>query len=278
MLTVLLASCVASAIGSGVNVIPGLINVNRCAEAKAKDPSVLTVVSIVSSVAHEFDARRELRQKVVDYAQSLQQRQTFRPSVRARNIRFNERPDVRRVCLQSLFVISPWKEFCGQFKTYKHVQLGCLPSKSVFHGIVKEAEIYEDVLIAPTIIDNTTNARELMHALAWSRSRVPWADYVLTSDAGTHIKWDTMIELFPPPGRKDFSLWYLGMASGPNVSKIFFRGAMHADWKPCATDVLHGFSRDLVKQIVATSIASQLHVAFNSPLHVQLRGGSQPGV
>ena len=273
MLTVLLASCVALVIASGTNVISSLINVDRCAEAKAKDPSVLAIVSIVSSVAHEFDARRERRQQVADYAQSLQERQTFRSAVITRRSRNSGQTDVRPVCLQSLFVISPWKELCGRFRTYKykHLQLGCMPSKRVFNEIVTEAETNQDLLIAPTIVDNTTSARELMHALAWSRSRVPWADYVLVSDVGTHIKWDTIIELFPPPGRKGFSRWYLGIASGPNRDKLFFRGATHAGWKPCAIDVLHGFSSNLVKEIAETSIASQLHVALDSPLHMQKR-------
>ena len=256
---------------------PGLINLSRCAEAKAKDPSLLAIVSIVSSAAHELNMRQKLREKVFGYVQSLHERRAFRPAVRARGFRAKKQQDIRRVCLQSLFVISPWKELCHRFKSYKNMQFSCMPSQDVFRGIVNEAEAHQDVLIAPTIINNTTRARELMHVLKWSRSRVPWADYVISSDADTHINWDRMIELFPPPHKSD-SLWYLGMGSEPNLQGLFFRNTHHSDWKPCAAGVLHGFSRDLVKKIANAPIASQLHVAFKFPLHVQLRENSQPGV
>ena len=230
--------------------------------------------------------RRELRDTALAYAKSVRKRQSFRSVIRPRGLREKAERDLRRVCVQTLFVVSPWRERCHHFKNGKDkastIYYSCMLSPSDFHKIVSEAEAHQDVLIAPTILDNNTGntprAPEFMHVLAWSRSKVPWADYVMISDAATRITWNKMIELFPPPGHKKKSLWYLGMGSEPNQNKLFFHDTRHDDWKPCAAGVLHGFSRDLVKRIANAPIASQLYVAFNFPLHVQLREQFQPGV
>ena len=256
----------------------GLLDLHRCAKAKAKDASILSVVSIVSSAATKFKLRDKMRRALLRYDPSLHKRELFRPVIRPHGLHGHVKRDIRRVCVQHLFVISPWKEICRHFKQNKPSTQTCLLSPDNFYKIVKEAEAHQDVLIAPTIISNDTRAKELMHVLAWSSSRVPWADYVISSDVDTHIDWHNMVELFPPPGHKQYSLWYLGMGSEPNTERLFFRSAPDDGWKACAAGMLHGFSRDLVKHIANTPIAAQLHMAFKFPLHVQLRENSQPGV
>ena len=256
----------------------GLLDFQRCAKAKARNSSILTIVSIILSAATDFNVRRELRGTALDYGKSVRDRQSFRSVIRPRGLREKAEHDLRRVCVQSLFVISPWREKCHHFKHDKAWSYSCMLSPADFHKIVSEAETHQDVLIAPTIPGNNTRAPEFMHVLAWSRSRVSWADYVMISDAATRINWNKMIELFPPPGHKKKSLWYLGMGSEPNRNKLFFHDTRHDDWKPCAAGVLHGFSRDLVKRIANAPIASQLYVSFKFPLHVQLREQFQPGM
>ena len=261
----------------------GLLDLQRCAKAKADDSSILTIVSIISSAATDFNVRHELRGAALSYVQStFHGRKSFRSVIQPRGIRGKAEHDIRPVCVQSLFLISPWREKCRHFNAGKPGTYRCMLSPADFHKIVSEAETYQDVLIAPTIPGNSTgnnpSAPEFMHLLRWSRSKVPWADYVMISDAATRITWNKMIELFPPPGHKKKSLWYLGMGSEPNRNKLFFHDTRHDEWKPCAAGVLHGFSRDLVKRIANAPIASQLYVSFKFPLHVQLREQFQPGM
>ena len=55
------------------------INLHRCADAKIRKHDVISIVVVVSSIAHDFSQRSELRQTDFRDAKLLSSRTVFRP-------------------------------------------------------------------------------------------------------------------------------------------------------------------------------------------------------
>ena len=140
-----------------------------------------------------------------------------------------------------------------------------------WYKIVNESEVYHDVLIAPTIIDHQTGARELMHVLEWSRQTAPWADYVVSTHTSMRIHWARMIEIFPPPvsqGHLRHALWYFG-SSVRNQDALFFKDArIDGMWRECADVRVAAFSRNLIRHMTSISFATQIYFALNHPFRM----------
>ena len=240
------------------------IDLNRCADAKARNPSLLAVVAVVSSRARDFNSRSKLRQNEFKDALTLNSRTIFRPSVMPEGTLSGQiRGDSRPVCVQPLFVLSPWLELRGaDFKQ--------AVTQDEWRKIIAESKKYQDVLIAPAIIDARTRARELMHVLEWSHQTVPWADYVVSIDTSVRVDWARMIELFPPPvpqTRLSYALWQLG-TSDLSINALFFKDPRDKTWKQCADVSVSAFSRDLVRHMTGISFATQIFHALRHPFRM----------
>ena len=240
------------------------LDLRRCADAKAHNPSTLTVVSIISSVASESDRRFKLRQTDFRDARLRDARTMFRrPSMTSLmgTTRTRSRNDTRPVCVQSLFVISPWAEESDKNRIVR---------RDKWEQIIAESEEHQDILIAPTMIDSRTRARELMYVLEWFQQRTPWADYLLSAHTRVHIQWSRMIELFPPPvtrARQGHALWHLA-SSDLNLDSIFFKHARTGTWQQCADVSVSAFSRDLVRQMTTIPFSAQILHAWHHPFRM----------
>ena len=240
------------------------LHLRRCASAKEENPNLLSVLVVVSSYPREFNLRSELRRRQFQKAQMLHSRTVWRPSKSGRNNGTQVEDDRRPVCVQPIFVLSPWVEMDGAARDKKIIR------QDEWYKIVEESETNHDVLIAPTIIDHRTGARELMHVLEWSRQTVPWADYVVSTYTGMHIHWSRMIELFPPPvspGHLSNALWYLG-SSVRSQDALFFKDARIGTWRECADVGVAAFSRDLVQHIANISFATQIDYGLHHPFRM----------
>ena len=223
-MALILAAFVASARAS--------LDIHRCAEAKRKNPDLLTVVAIVQSLATEFDRRSELRRTDFQHAISLDARSVFRPPSTLMGTpptnRKHIQEDKRRVCVQFLFVLAPWFERKGSDDQEKNIR------QDEWRRIAAESNSNGDVLIAPTMVDMHTNVRVLMHVLEWSRQRVPWADYIVSMDTSMKVNWARMMELFPPPssrkGHASHALWHLAI-SDPGTDALFYRDLRTGAWR-----------------------------------------------
>ena len=230
------------------------INLRRCADAKIQNHDAMSIVVVVSSIAHDFGQRSELRQTDFRDAKLLSSRTVFRPMNSAASA--ISKDDSRPVCVQPLFVISPW------------VKQGVASRLTQYdwRKLAEESHRHQDVLISPVMINPHTTARELMHVLEWSHKTVPWADYIVSVDSSVTIHWARMIELFPPPVPQKGSrraLWQLGRRYGHDES-IFFKGP-HGTWRPCVDTKVSAFSRDLVRQMVGNPLSTQILWALRHP-------------
>ena len=240
-------------------------DLHRCAAAKAQNPALLSVVSIKLSLATEFDRRLELRRKEFRDAHSLSARTVFRPSaVPMGNTSRHIQTDSRPVCVQSMFVISPWHELTDEeLREPKQVV-----SQNQWRKIIAESDSHQDMLVAPTMIDSHTRARVLMYVLEWSRHTVPWADYIVNADTNINIRWRRIIELFPPPvpqTRASHSLWHLG-SSDSSIDTLFFKDPRVGTWRQCPDmSGVAAFSRDLVRQMTSMPFSTQIEYALSHP-------------
>ena len=237
------------------------LHLRRCASAKEENPNLLSVLVIVSSYAREFNLRSELRRTQFQQAWMLHSRAIWRPSTSGRVIETQVQDDPRPVCVQPIFVLSPWVEMDGAARDKKIIQ------QDEWYKIVNESEVYHDVLIAPTIIDHQTGARELMHVLEWSRQTAPWADYVVSTHTSMRIRWARMIEIFPPPAHLSHALWYFG-SSVRSQDALFFMDARIGTWRECADVGVAAFSRNLIRHMTSISFATQIHYALHHPLRM----------
>jgi len=257
---------VALAIGVGPDT---KIELRRCADAKAQNPELLAVVVIVSSHAREFTARTKLRQTQFQKAQSLHSRALFRPSKKSTGvISLETTRDSRPVCVQPIFVLSPWLEIRGTRSK--------IIRQDEWRKIIAESKEHHDVLIAPTITDSHTRGRELMHVLEWSRQTAPWADYIVSSKSRVSINWPRMIEIFPPPTprkRSSHALWLLAN-SAPSTDPLFWRDPHVSSWRQCADLGAAAFSRDLVREMTGMSFATQILHALRHPLRIRCKLGT----
>ena len=239
------------------------LELSRCSDAKAADPALLAVLAVVSSSAREFGLRSELRQTQFQQARSLDSRTIFRPSdILTGVVSRRTRKDRRSVCVQPIFVLSPWVEL-------RHDRSKILRQDD-WRELGIESKRHQDLLIAPTIIDSHTRARELMHVLEWARQTASWADYVFSIDTGVRIKWSRMIELFPPPVPQKpvgHALWQLG-SNIPSIDALFFKDPRVGQWRQCADVGVSAFSRDLVHQITRALFASQILYAVRHPFQM----------
>ena len=240
------------------------IDLGRCAVAKSENRNkLLAVVAVVSSFARDFDRRAELRQTDFRDAQSLRTRGVFHlPSESVSTGEIHKTvQDNRAVCVKPIFVISPWRELNKPGANWDLVL-----EKDEWHKIVSEFKAHQDILIAPTMIEAGTRARELMHVLEWSRQRVPWADYIVSMDTNVQILWSRMIELFPPPARAGhaLSLWQLGNFDKSRKA-VFFKHRGSDTWRQCADAGVTAFSRDLVRQMTSMPFSQHILYALNNP-------------
>ena len=237
------------------------IDLRRCADAKEQKPELLAVVVIVSSFATDFRQRSRLRRTDFRDAQLLDTRSVFHPSSASTGTISKIVKDVRPVCVQPMFVISPWHELSTP---------GSAVQKDAWHKMVSEFKSHHDILIAPTIIDRNTRARELMYILEWSRQSAPWADYVVSMDTTVQINWQRMIELFPPPvphTRSGRSLWHLGN-NDPSRNALLYQDPRASTWRQCADVGVAAFSRDLVHQMTGMPFSTQILYALGNPFRV----------
>ena len=243
------------------------INLRRCADAKIQNHDVMAIVVVVSSIAHDFSQRSELRQKDFRDAKLLSSRTVFRPMNSAAGA--ISKDDSRPVCVQPLFVISPWVKQEVTSRVTQHD----------WRKLAAESHRHQDVLISPVMINARTTARELMHVLEWSYKTVPWADYIVSVDSSVIIHWARMIELFPPPvppkGSRQ-ALWQLGRRHGHDES-IFFEGP-HGTWRPCVDTKVSAFSRDLVRQMVGNPLSTQILSALRHPFRVLRNSKADDGI
>ena len=261
---------VACAVGAGIK-----LELRRCADAKEQNPALLAIVAFVSSVAIEFDVRSQLRQTEFRDARLLDSRKVFRTSAMpAGTLTTQTRDDARPVCVQPVFVLSPWKELLKHHDFKPDFDWEKIVRKDEWQKIAAESEKHKDILIAPTMTDSRTRSRELMHVLEWSRQTVPWADYIVNVNTNVHIHWPRMIELFPPPVPRASSgrtLWQLG-SSDSSMDALFFKDPSAKNnvnmWRQCADVVVAGFSRDLVRQITGIPFATQIIYSLRHPLRI----------
>ena len=241
------------------------LDLQRCAEAKAKNPAALTIVSIVLSLATEFDRRSELRQTQFKDAISLAGRTVFRPSGMPKGSTSTPvQDDKRPVCVQPIFVLSAWYELKREDWRSKAVR------KDEWYQITAESNLHRDMLLAPTVIDPRSRAKVLMHVLEWCRQRTPWADYTMSMDINMHIHWAQMIELFPPvvPHKHSgYALWHLG-GSEPGMDALFAKDPRDGSLRQCANVGVSAFSRDLVREITRMTFATQMLYALRHPFQM----------
>ena len=240
------------AFGAGIK-----LESSRCAEAKEQNPALLAVVVVVSSSATEFGIRSQLRKTQFRDAHLLISRAVFRGS--------SNRQDKRPVCVDHIFILSPWTDLRnidnGQHQVVRQDE---------WNKIIAESEEHRDILISPTIVDARTRARELMQVLEWSRQTAPWADYTVSTDTSVHLRWPQMIEVFPPPVPRDhlaYMLWQLG-SDNPTIDALFFKDPRVDTWRKCADVKVAAFSRDLVHQITGIAVGQQIVYALRRPLRM----------
>lgn len=250
-----------------------LLDLDRCADAKANNPALMTVVSIVLSLATEFDRRSELRRTEFQNAISLDARTGFRPAgTLMGSTSTHLQDDNRSVCVQPLFVLSPWQQDTSDEWEWAKIARG-----GDWLRIAEESKLHRDLLIAPTIIDTHNRARVLMYILEWSRQRVPWADYVLSADTSAQIHWAELIKLFPPPvahHHASRSLWLLGRSGSSAADAIFFVDPRNKTLHECADIGLAAFSRELVRQMTSMPFASQILYAVRHPFQMYCNLGA----
>ena len=243
------------------------LELHRCADAKAQNPALLAVVAVVSSLIREFGLRSELRRTQFQDAKSIDSRNVFRPSNAVTGIISTEAIDDNRpVCVQPIFVLSPWRELSNMSGNFSQL----ITRQDEWRKVIAESKEHHDVLIAPTIIDRHTQARELMHVLEWSRHRAPWADYIVSANTSMRMHWARMIELFPPPVPQNIlrqKLWMLGSSSS-SIDALFFNESLNGVWRQCGDVGVAAFSRDLVRKITDISLAAQLLYALRYPLQM----------
>lgn len=242
------------------------VDIHRCAETKARNPALLAVVSIVLSPATDFDRRHHLRRTNFRDAISLDARSIFRPSeTLIGNTSTHVQQDKRPVCVQPVFVLSPWRELRGRAWKTRAVH------RDEWGQIIEESKLHRDVIIAPTMVAATrARAQVLMHVLEWCQQAAPWADYVVSVDASVHIHWARMIELFPPPvpqTRASHALWHLGR-SDSSMDALFFRDPVANTLRQCADVAVSAFSRDLVRHMTDMPFATQILHALRHPFRM----------
>ena len=261
--TVLFAGTMMVIMGMGVGVELKLL---RCEDDKIQNPDLLAVVVVVSSHAREFDKRSELRRTQFKHARSLDSRTVFRPSMPPAYTFDSETIyDSRPACVQPMFVLSPWLELPKPGAPWNQVI-----RQDEWRKIIAESKEHQDVLIAPTIIDSSTRARELMHVLEWSRQTVPWADYIVSVNTSVRIHWERMIEIFPPPVPYTpikHTLWYLG-SSYPSMEALLYQDPRASTWRQCADVGVAAFSRDLVREMTRMPFSTQILYALQHPFRV----------
>ena len=250
----------------------GKLNIGRCGATKSANPDLLMIVAVVSSQAREFNLRSKLRQNQFEAAKSLASRSVFRPSSKITSALSGETiDDVRLVCVQPMFVISPWSELPKPGADWKQVL-----RKDEWAKIIAESKKHKDMLIGPAIIDAKTRARELIHVLEWSRHTVPLADHIVSTDTSVHIHWPRMIELFPPPvpkNKSDHALWHLGTGN-LGMDALFFEGRRRDEPQECAHMRVAAFSRDLVRQMTSMPFTTQILYALAHPFRMHRPGGT----
>ena len=238
-----------------------VIDIHRCADIKAEQKKdLLAILVFVSSGSTEFDQRSELRRTNFQDAKLLLSRDVYRPfaTPTGGTISNNVLKDYRPVCVQPVFVLSPWLEL-------RHWHL--LVNQHQWHRISAEQKKHRDILIAPTMINHRTRARELMYVLEWVSQTAPWADYVVSIDAVVRIHWQRMIELFPPPAPQTSSslaLWNLG-TSELGMEALFFEDPRDSTRRQCADMSVAAFSRDLVHQMTSMPFSTQILYALSHP-------------
>ena len=235
------------------------LDLHRCANSKTQKPDLLAILVVVSSVSTQFSWRSKLRQTDFQDARSVQERHFYRPSATPiGSISNSVQKDRRPVCVQPVFVLSPWHEL-------RHWHL--LVNQHQWHRISAEQKKHRDILIAPTMINHRTRARELMYVLEWVSQTAPWADYVVSIDAVVRIQWQRMIELFPPPAPQTSSsraLWNLG-TSELGMDALFFEDPRDKTRRQCADMSVAAFSRDLVRQMTSIPFSTQILYALSHP-------------
>ena len=235
------------------------LDLHRCANSKTQKPDLLAILVVVSSVSTQFSWRSKLRQTDFQDARSVKERGVYRPSATPiGSISNSVQKDRRPVCVQPVFVLSPWHEL-------RHWHL--LVNQHQWHRISAEQKKHRDILIAPTMINHRTRARELMYVLEWVSQTAPWADYVVSIDAIVRIHWQRMIELFPPPAPQTSSsraLWNLG-TSELGMDALFFEDPRDSTRRQCADMSVAAFSRDLVRQMTSMPFTTQILYALSHP-------------
>ena len=120
------------------------LDLHRCANSKTQKPDLLAILVVVSSVSTQFSWRSKLRQTDFQDARSVQERHFYRPSATPiGSISNSVQKDRRPVCVQPVFVLSPWHEL-------RHWHL--LVNQHQWHRISAEQKKHRDILIAPTMI------------------------------------------------------------------------------------------------------------------------------
>lgn len=229
----------------------------RCAEAKLRNPELLTIVQFVSSNAPDADARAVLRAKNFVRTREMRARTLYR---RAKN---DIVQDLREVCVVQIFFLTPWilKKKQGRWTPIHAEEL---------INASHENRVHQDIVFTP--IRSSSNARSrvlsLLHLFAWARHNMPWADYIVRTDDRLHIHWPSAIELFPPPSSNTGMprLWHLGeisdraaLAFGINTTGVEQR---------CAGKRIHAFSRGVLLEFASLDIGQIVGEALLNPLHI----------
>ena len=238
-----------------------VIDIHRCADIKAEQKKdLLAILVFVSSGSTEFDQRSELRRTNFQDAKLLLSRDVYRPfaTPTGGTISNNALMDHRPVCVQPVFVLSPWVD---QYH-WTHVV-----NQYQWYQISEEHKKHRDILIAPTIVNHRTQARELMYVLEWATQTAPWADYVVSIDAEVRINWKRMVELFPPPvprASSGHALWHLA-TSELGMEALFSKDPRDGTRRQCADMRVAAFSRDLVHQMMGMTLSKQILYALGHP-------------
>ena len=237
------------------------LELSRCAQAKEQNPALLAVVVVVSSRATEFSIRSHLRETQFQDASSLHSRTVFQGSMR--------RQDKRPVCVEHIFVLSPWTGIRNSDNDQIQRQV---VQQDEWRRVIAETRKYQDILISPIMVDGRTRARELMHVLEWSRQTAPWADYTVSTDTSVHLHWAHLIQVFPPPLPPDnlnHTFWHLG-SDDSTVDALFFKEPRRGTWQKCANVQVAAFSRDLVLQMTGIPFEHHIMYALRQPLRMHL--------
>ena len=124
------------------------LQLDHCADVKTQNPTALAIVAVVSSIARDSTRRFELRRTDFRDAQSLASRTAYRPAASVVGTTSGQsQHDSRAVCVQPLFVISPWIRLASK---RKHL------SQDDWRKLAAESHEHEDVLISPVMINAHT--------------------------------------------------------------------------------------------------------------------------